>query len=243
MVTELTGAIVMTADIEPLFPSLVAVIVAVPAPTPVIRPAEDTDAIALLLDPHVTTRPVTTVPFRSFRVIDGVAVCATKSGRLGGESVTLPTGTAVTVTVDDPLFPSAVAVIVAVPGATPVTTPEDDTVAVAALLVVHATGRSVTTVPFASFTVAVNDVVWPCTTLGVGGATVTVPTGTGVTFTTIVPLFPSLVAVTVAEPIVTPVATPADDTLTLPLLLAHVTTRPVRTLPAASFRIGARVVV
>jgi hypothetical protein len=73
-----------------------------------------------------------------------------------GCSVTLPTGIGVTVTVDDPLFPSAVAVIVAVPGATPVTTPFPDTVAVDGLLVDHATIRSVTTVPFASFTVTDN---------------------------------------------------------------------------------------
>jgi hypothetical protein len=38
-----------------------------------------------------------------------------KRAKLAGDSVTLPTGIAATVTVEDPLFPSAVAVIVAVP--------------------------------------------------------------------------------------------------------------------------------
>jgi hypothetical protein len=159
IVTEFTGAFVTVTDVIPLFPSLVAVIVADPAATAVMRPADDTVATAGALVPHVTTRFVTTVPLASLTVIVGVDVCATKRGMLVGASVTLPTGIAVTVTVEDPLFPSAVAVIVAVPGATPVTTPDADTVAVAALLVPHVRGRSVTTVPFSSFTVAVNVVV------------------------------------------------------------------------------------
>jgi len=154
-----TGAAVTDTVVDPLFPSLVAVIVACPAPTPVMRPADDTVAIAGALVAHVTTRFVTISPLTSLRVTVGVADCETTSGMFDGETVTVPTGTAVTVTVDDPLFPSAVAVIVTVPGATPVTTPEDDTVAVAAVPVVHVTGRSVTTVPFSSFTVAVNGVV------------------------------------------------------------------------------------
>jgi hypothetical protein len=123
-----------------------------------MRPA-DTVATAGALVVHVTTRFVTTVPLASFTVIVGVAVCATRRAKLVGARVTLPTGIAVTVTVEDPLFPSAVAVIVAVPGATPVTTPDADTVAVAALLVPHVRGRSVTIVPFSSFTAAVNAVV------------------------------------------------------------------------------------
>jgi len=240
--TEFTGATVTVTLVVPLLPSLVAVIVADPAATAVMTPADTVATEAALVD-HVTTRSVTTVPLASFTVSVGVAVCEMTRAKLGGDSVTLPTGIAVTVTVEDPLFPSAVAVIVAVPPATPVTTPDDDTVAVDALLVPHVIGRFVTTVPFSSFTVAVNVVVCVATTLAVAGATVTVPTGTGVTVTPIVPLLPSLVAVTVDEPIVTPVATPAEDTVTLPLLLAHVTTRPVRTLPAASFKIGLSVVV
>jgi hypothetical protein len=154
--TEFTGAIVTVTVVVALFVSLVAVIVADPAATAVMRPPDDTVATAGALVVHVTTRFVTTVPLASFTVIVGVAVCPTTRGMLVGCSVTFPTGIAVTVTVDDPLFPSAVAVIVAVPGATPVTTPLPITVAVDGLLVVHATGRSVTTVPFASFTVADN---------------------------------------------------------------------------------------
>jgi hypothetical protein len=76
--------------------------------------------------------------------------------KLVGCNVTLPTGTGKTVTLAVPLFPSLVAVIVTVPGVTPVTRPEAETVAIAVLLELHVTTRSVTTVPFRSFTVAVN---------------------------------------------------------------------------------------
>jgi len=156
--TEFTGATVTVTLVVPLLPSLVAVIVADPAATAVMTPADTVATEAALVD-HVTTRSVTTVPLASFTVSVGVAVCEMTRAKLGGDSVTLPTGIAVTVTVEDPLFPSAVAVIVAVPPATPVTTPDDDTVAVDALLVPHVMGRLVTTVPFSSFTVAVNVVV------------------------------------------------------------------------------------
>ena len=69
-----------------------------------------------------------------------------------GDTLTLPTGTAVTVTEAVPDLPSLVAVIVADPTATPVTRPVLETVAAAVLLELHTTTRSVTTVPFKSFT-------------------------------------------------------------------------------------------
>ena len=55
------------------------------------------------------------------------------------------------------------------------------------------------------------------------------------TVTLAVPLFPSLVAVIVAEPVATPETTPLDDTVAIPVLeLDHVTARPVSTLLFAS---------
>src|SRR5947208_3367191 len=111
----------------------------------------------------------------------------------------LATGTCDTVIAAVPLFDPLAAVIVALPGATAVTTPVCDTVAVAASLVLHVTGR-LTTVPFASVTVAVSEPVWLGVSASVFGATVTLPTGTSVTVTVVLPLFPSLVAVTVADP-------------------------------------------
>src|SRR6266566_3102236 len=58
----------------------------------------------------------------------------------------------------------------------------------------------------------------------------------GCTVIVAVPLFPSLVAVIVAEPPVTPVTSPVPDTVaTAKGLPAHVTARPASRLPAASF--------
>jgi len=79
--------------------------------------------------------------------------------RNAGATVTLPTGTGVTVTLALPDLDSLVAVMIALPGATAVTTPPADTVATEGLLDVHVTGRLVTTAPFASRTVAASVVV------------------------------------------------------------------------------------
>ena len=165
----MTGALETTTVVPPPLPSLVAVIVAVPGDTPVMRPADDTVAIALLLEPHVTTRPVTTAPVASLTVTVGVVVCPTTMLIFVGANVTVPTGTGVTVTTDEPVFPSLVAVMVAVPTATALTEPVEDTVAVAELLELQLTTRSVTTVPFASFTVTVIGDTRPTAKLIVGG--------------------------------------------------------------------------
>jgi hypothetical protein len=52
------------ADVA-LFPSLVAVIVAEPAATPVTRPVDDTVATETPDVDHVMARPVSTLPFAS----------------------------------------------------------------------------------------------------------------------------------------------------------------------------------
>jgi hypothetical protein len=237
------GGVTVTTDV-PDFPSLVAVIVVVPAATPVTTPLADTVAAAVLLDVHTTTRFVTTVPLTSFTVATSVVVWPATTLAVAGATVTLPTAVCVAVTVELPLLPSLVAVIVAEPGATPVTTPVVETVAMAVLLDDHATARSVTTTPFASLTVAVSVVVWPTVTVAVGGDTVTLPTGDGVTVIADVPLFVSLVAVIVAIPPLTPVTTPAVFTIaTCVLLELHETTRFVTTLPLASVTVAVSVAV
>src|SRR5438093_9807891 len=114
----------------------------------------------------------------------------------------------VTVTVDVPLWPSLVAVIVAEPAVTPLTSPLPVTVATDVLLLAHVTTRPVNGLPLASFGVAVSCTVCPTPTLAGDGLTVTVATGTTVTVTTEVPLFPSDVAVIVAEPSDDPVPRP-----------------------------------
>src|SRR5437764_12442102 len=94
----------------------------------------------------------------------------------------------VTVTADVPVLPSDVAVMVAEPAATPVTSPLPFTVATAVLLLDQVTTRPDNGLPFASFGVAVSCTVRPIVTLAVGGVTVTLATGTGVTVTADVPL-------------------------------------------------------
>src|SRR5439155_25859079 len=94
-----------------------------------------------------------------------------------------------TVTAAVPLWPSLVAVMVTgPPAATPVTSPLPLTVATAALLVAHMTVRPVSTLPLASFVVAMSCTVCPTGTVAVAGITATEATGTGLTVTAAVPL-------------------------------------------------------
>jgi hypothetical protein len=145
------------------------------------------------------------------------------------------TGTSETVIVLVPLFVSLVAVIVAVPGATAVTNPVADTVATRVLFEPHETGRSVTTVPTLSLTVAVRETVCVTSNALLDGVTVTLPTGIFVTVIVDVPLLPSLVAVIVADPSATPVTRPLAFTVAIVgSLEPHATTRPVRTPPTES---------
>src|SRR5690349_8000611 len=187
-----TGTTVMVE--VPVFPSLVAVIVAVPSATAVTRPVAETDAVPFALELQLTDRSVTVVPFRSFTVAVSWAVVPMMTFGAFGATETDATGTGSTVTVDVPLLPSAVAVIVAVPGVTPVTTPADDTVAIASLLELHATVRSVTVVPAMSLTVTVSVVVCVAITDAVVGVTATEPTARigARTLMFAVPLLPSL---------------------------------------------------
>src|SRR2546430_13153686 len=78
-----------------------------------------------------------------------------------------------------PLFPSLVAVIVAVPAADPVTSPLALTVATPAALVPHAIVRPVSTFPLASSSLAVTCTVAPTGTLSDAGLTTTDATGAG----------------------------------------------------------------
>src|SRR5438094_3055445 len=145
----------------------------------------------------------------------------------------------VTVMAAVPLFPSLVALIVMEPGVTPETRALFLTVATAVLELDHVTVRPESGAPFASLGVAVSCTVWPACTDAEGGVTSTVATGTFVTVTDEVPLFPSLVAVTVAEPGVTPETRPLLFTAATAVLeLDHVTVRPERGAPLASFGVA-----
>src|SRR6266404_6454904 len=222
------------ADV-PLCPSLVAVIVAEPATTPVTKPLAETVATAALLVPHVTTRPLRAVPFASFGVAVTWVVAPTVRLADAGLSVTEATATFVTVAAAVPLCPSLVAVIVTAPTPSPVTSPVPLTAATPGALLDQVRTRPLSGLPRASFGVAVSCTVAPTTKLTIAGATVTEATGTFVTVTADVALFPSVVAVIVAEPAATPVTNPLAETVAAAtLLVAHVTARPLRAVPFAS---------
>src|SRR5947207_1401281 len=127
---DVPGVVTVTADV-PVLPSDVAVMVAEPAVTPLTSPLPFTVATAVLLLDQVTTRPDNGLPFASL-------------------------GVAITVTPEVPLLPSDVAVMVAEPAVTPLTSPLPPTVATDVLLLDHVTTRPVSTLPLASFRVAVS---------------------------------------------------------------------------------------
>src|SRR5205823_1075529 len=192
----------------PLLPSLVAVIVAEPGVPPDTRPLLLTVATAVLEVGHVTVRPERGAPLASFGVAVSCTVWPACTDAEGGVTSTVATGTFVTVTDEVPLFPSLVAVIVAEPGVTPETRPLLLTVATAVLELDHVTVRPESGVPPASLGVAVSCTVWPACTDAEGGVTSTVATGTFVTVTDEVPLFPSLVARSDARRVVNAVTSP-----------------------------------
>src|SRR3989441_847506 len=240
--TDATGtAFTVTAEL-PLFPSLVAVMVTgPPAALPVTRPFASTVARLASLVPHVTVRPVSALPAASFGVAVSCSVVPTTTLAGDGVTSTEATGAGVTVTLEVPLFPSLVAVMVTGPPTLlPVTRPFASTVASVASLVPQVTVRPVRELPFASVSVAVSCRVVPTATLAGDGVTLTDATGAGLTVMADVPLLPSLVAVTVTRPPAgLPVTKPFTSTVaTVALLVGHVTVRPGSGVPAASFGVA-----
>src|SRR5438067_8000041 len=114
----------------------------------------------------------------------------------------------VTVIAAVPLFPSLGAVIVAELHSFPTRRSSDLTVATDVLLLDQVTARPERAAPFASLGGAVSGTVGPPWTVAVAGVTSTDATGMLVTVIDAVPLLPSLVAVIVAEPGVTPETSP-----------------------------------
>jgi len=141
---------------EPLFPSLVAVIVADPAVTAVTRPDTETELTPGLFEVQVITRPVRTLLFASRVVARSWTVLPTCRLTLAGATDTdaTETGAGVTVRVEEPLFPSLVAEIVAVPAATAVTSPVCTTVATPVFELCHVMRRPVSCVPVESRSIA-----------------------------------------------------------------------------------------
>lgn len=106
-------------------------------------------------DENVAARPASTLPSPSRAMTESDTFEPTLSARIDGVIEMLTTGAFETVTVTEALFPSDVAVIVAVPLDTPVTTPVAETAATDEFEELQVTVRPVSTVPLPSFVVAV----------------------------------------------------------------------------------------
>ena len=172
---------------EPLWPSLMAVMVADPAATPLTNPVPLTVATPPLLLVHVTVRPLNALPLASFGVAVSWKVCPACTLAVAGLTVTdaTETGTAVTDTEAVPLCPSLVAVIAADPAAAAVTSPAPLTAATPVLLLRHVIARPDSVLPFASLSDATSETVPPTVTVTELGATLTDATGTGAGSTTV----------------------------------------------------------
>src|SRR5205809_730624 len=88
---DVPGGVTVMAEL-PLFPSLVAVIVADPAVTPVTSPVPFTLAADGLLLDHVIDRPTSVLPFASFSVAVSCSVWPSFTVADAGVSVTVATG-------------------------------------------------------------------------------------------------------------------------------------------------------
>ena len=141
---------------EGLLGAPIAWIVAVPLPTEVTRPADETVATVVSEDAHVTVAPDISVPAASFTVTLNVTVSSmlVKVFVLG-DTVTVD-ATWLTVTEAVALSEPEVAVIVAVPSATEVTRPASETVATVVSDEAHETVAPDIVLSLASFTVAVS---------------------------------------------------------------------------------------
>src|SRR5437763_7630020 len=91
----------------PLCPSLVAVIVAVPAATPVTRPPLVTVAMPALLLVHVTVRPIRALPLASVGVADSCCTPPMLSARFAGVTLSAATGAVDAVVVPVATFESS----------------------------------------------------------------------------------------------------------------------------------------
>src|ERR1043166_6665963 len=160
----LDGGVTVLAEL-PLWPSLVAGMVAEPATRPLTRPLELTVTIEVLPLVHETARPVSGLPLASLGVAVSCTVWPCWMLAEAGLTVTELTGTFVTVIAAVPLCPSLVAVIVADPGARPVTFPFTSAIATEVLLLDQVTVRPESGLPFASFGAAVSCTAWPASTV------------------------------------------------------------------------------
>ncbi len=139
-----TGGFVTVSEVEPGTFSTVAVIVAVPAPTAVTTPL-DTVATPVLELAQTGVCPEITVPDASCAATTSVCLSPVTMASGFGVTKTFDTAPGATVICEDPLFPSDVAVMSAVPLSFAVTSPVPSTVATLGLFDVQIMPRSCST--------------------------------------------------------------------------------------------------
>jgi hypothetical protein len=192
----------------------------------------------MLPELQVTLRPVRMAPDASRVVAVACVVCPTVIDVEASETVTIATGTGTTVIEEVPVFPSLVAVIVALPSATAVTKSLVETLAIAGASDDHVTVRPFKTLLSASRVSAASWRLAPMTTFADGGLTITAATA-GITVSIALPVWPPLVARICAEPAATAVTTPVIETVATEVLSElQVMVRPVSALPLASRRVA-----
>jgi hypothetical protein len=198
-----------------------------------------------LLELQLITRPVRTLLFASRVTALSCTVPPTCKFAVPGDTDTDATGAgagALTVIVEDAVWPSLVAVICTVPAAMAVASPSPEIVPMLALLELHVITRPVSTLLLASRVTASSWTVPPTCNVALGGETDTDATGIGdgtLTVNAAFPVWPSLEALIVAVPgpmaAISPVA--ATDAM-LEFELCHVTVRPESGLPPASLSVA-----
>jgi len=151
------GALTVIAA-EAICPSLEAVIDALPAATAVTNPEPETVAIPMLSELQLMTRPVRTLLFASRVTAESCVLAPTRRRADAGDTDTDATGIgagALTLRAEDALFPSLVAAIIAVPGASAVRSPVGATAATVGLELCQVMGRPTIKAPVESLSVAV----------------------------------------------------------------------------------------
>ncbi len=222
--TSMAGSTVITAVPEIEDEGSVAVMVATPVATAVTRPFDETVAVAVLEDDHVTDLVKSAVDPSEYKpVAVSCWVCPAGTLATGGETVTATSTAGSTVITAVPERTAAVssAVMVAAPVATAVTRPVPDTVAVAVLEDDQETELVKFAVDPSEYNpVAVSCCVSPAATFAAGGETVTATKTAGSTVITAVPEIKEdgSVAVIVAAPVATAVTRPFDDTVAVAVL-------------------------
>ncbi|HKO15638.1 MAG TPA: hypothetical protein VJU87_05325 [Gemmatimonadaceae bacterium] len=191
----------------PLIPSLVAVMVVLPAALVEIIPAALIEATVLFELCQVMLRPLTTFPAASRRVAvaELASPTTTDEGLRATETDATGAGSggAVTFSVARPVIPSLVAVMLALPTPMAVMAPAPLTVAIAVFELCQLMMRPDRRFPAASRSVALATPVWPTTTDDGVSETEMEAIGTGagaVTVSVVCPLMPSLIAVMLVFP-------------------------------------------